>query len=110
MLDKDDACPETYGDGGDGCPSEGSHVFWFDADATGNWDGNVSIYINGSYVGEITEWYNENPGCDASGCVTVTYAPGTYKWSARSEIGGEWEGGTFEISAGDCGELGLYVY
>jgi serine/threonine protein kinase len=110
VLDKDDACPETYGDGGDGCPSEGSHVFWFDADVTGNWEGNVSIYINGSYVGEITEWYNENPGCDASGCVTVTYEPGTYKWSARSEIGGEWEGGTFEIYAGDCGESGIYAY
>jgi serine/threonine protein kinase len=110
VLDKDDACPETYGDGSDGCPSEGSHVFWFDADATGNWDGTVSIYVNGSYVGEITEWYNDNPGCNASGCVTVKRTPGVYRWSARSENGTEWNDGTFEIFPGECDDNGLYVY
>lgn len=110
VLDKDDACPDAYGDGSDGCPSEGSHVFWFDADVTGNWEGNVSIYVNNSYVGEITEWYNDNPGCYASGCVTISRPPGTYRWSARAESGVEWEVGTFEITAGECGENSLYVY
>ena len=109
VLDKDDVCPETYGDGSDGCPSEGSHVFWFDADETGNWEGNVSIYVNNSYVGEITDWYNDNPGCNARGCVTITKSPGTYRWYARSESGLEWEQGTFEIYAGDCGENSLYI-
>jgi serine/threonine protein kinase len=110
VLDKDDACPDTYGAGSDGCPSEGSHVFWFDADETGNWSGNVSIYVNGSYVGEINNWYNDNPGCNASGCVTVTKSPGTYRWSARSENGIEWNDGTFIIEAGECDDNGLYVY
>lgn len=110
VLDKDDACPDVYGDGSDGCQLEGKHVFWFDADETGKWEGNVSIYVNGAFVGEISDWYNESPGCNASGCVTVSRAPGTYRWTARSAIGSEWEVGTFEVIAGECGESILYTY
>lgn len=110
VLDKDDACPDTYGDSWDGCPSEGSYVFWFDSDVTGNWDGNVYIYVNNSYVGQISEWYSEDPGCNASGCVTISRQPGSYYWSARSEDGTEWEGGEFEVPAGDCGSQSLYIY
>jgi serine/threonine protein kinase len=110
VFDKDDSCPDTYGDDLDGCPSEGSYVFWFDADETGNWNGNVYIYVNNSYVGEITEWYNNNPGCNSSGCVTISRPPGTYNWSARCADGTEWEGGEFEVPAGDCGDQSLFIY
>jgi hypothetical protein len=110
VIDKDDTCPETPGDDPYGCPKEGSFVFWFDSDEIGNWDGNVSIYIDGDYAGEIDEWYSDNPGCGSNGCVTVTRTPGYYSWSARSSNGSEWEGGTIEISANGCGDQQLYVY
>jgi serine/threonine protein kinase len=110
VIDKDDTCPETPGDDPYGCPKEGSFVFWFDSDEIGNWDGNVSIYIDGDYAGQIDEWYSNNPGCGSNGCVTITRTPGYYSWSAQSENGSEWEGGTIEISANECGDQQLYVY
>ena len=109
VLDKDDACIDTPGDiSNNGCPLEGSYVFWSDADETGNWPGNVSIYVDGSYVGEIDGWYYDNPGCNTLSCVTVTKPPGTYYWSASSSDGITWDGGAFEIVAGGCGDKGLY--
>ena len=108
VADKDDSCIDTPGDiSNNGCPLEGSYVFWVDAEETGNWPGNVSIYVDGSYVGEIDDWYYDNPGCNTLSCVTVTKPPGTYNWSASSSDGTTWDG-AFEIVAGGCGDQGLY--
>ena len=111
VADKDDSCIDTPGDiSNNGCPLEGSYVFWVDADETGNWPGNVSIYVDGSYVGEIDGWFYDNPGCNATSCVTVTKPPGTYYWSASSSDGTSWNGGAFEVLAGGCGDQSLWVY
>jgi serine/threonine protein kinase len=111
VLDKYDACPEIYGENSDGCQLEGTHLFWFDANINGKWKGNVSIYVDDVYVGEINNWYDDNPGCYATGCVTIAKAPGTYRWSAHAANGGDWEGDTFEIISGECGGGdGLYLY
>ena len=110
VLDKDDVCPDTFGTGSNGCQVEGSCIFWFDSDETGKWSGNVSIYVNGSYAGEIDGWYPNAPDCYSSGCVTVSRTPGQYRWSAISDDGLEWEEGTFEIIEGGCDNRQLYVY
>lgn len=110
VLDKDDVCPDTFGTGSNGCQVEGSCIFWFDSDETGEWSGNVSIYVNGSYAGEIDGWYPNAPDCYSSGCVTVSRTPGQYRWSAISDDGIEWEAGTFEIIEGGCDNRQLYVY
>jgi serine/threonine protein kinase len=110
VFDKDDACPETAGKSSDGCPLNGSHVFWFNSSQVGKWDGNVSIYVDGDFVGEITEWYSSSPGCDAFGSVTVSRPPGEYSWYARSDNGAKWETSTFTIYEDDCGENQIYVY
>ena len=109
VADKDDACKDKFGDiSNNGCPLEGSYLFWLDADEIGNWPGNVSIYVEGFKVGEIEEWFNDNPGCTTLSCVTVTKQAGTYTWSAVSSDGTTWDGGTFEIVAGGCGDQRLY--
>jgi serine/threonine protein kinase len=113
VLDDSDNCVNENGpEENNGCPwpDTDSDGVLDDADVTGTWEGNVSIYVNGDFVGEITDWYNESPGCNASGCVTVTKPPGTYRWTARTAVGTEWQVGTFEINAGGCGENRLYLY
>ena len=108
VADKYDWCDDKPGDiSNNGCPLEGSYLFWLDEDETGNWPGNVSIYVEGFKVGEIDDWYYDNPGCTALSCVTVTKQPGTYNWSAASSDGSTWYG-AFEIVAGGCGDQGLY--
>jgi serine/threonine protein kinase len=109
VYDKDDNCPDVSGEGSNGCPEEGSYVFWFDSDVTGTWEGNVYVYVDDVYVGEIDSWYTDNPGCNSNGCVTVTRKPGNYRWSARTESGATWEGGEFNISVDNCGNQGLYL-
>ena len=34
----------------------------------------ISIYVGGSYAGQITSYYGSAPSCGASGCVTKTYS------------------------------------
>ena len=97
---------------GDGIPDmydEGSYVFWFDGDKTGKWEGNVTIYIDDEYAGEISDWYYDSPGCNSSGCVTVTRAPGTYLLDAYCVNGTVWEDYTFEITEAGCGSMSLWI-
>jgi serine/threonine protein kinase len=102
-----DNCPYSYGYRSDGCPT-GSYLFWMDIDKNGKFPEVISIYVNGAYQGEIDLGYNDNPGCAANGCVTYSNAPGVYNWTARTKSGGTWDGGSFEITGGGCGEQGLY--
>ena len=107
VLDKDDACPDTYGGGADGCPKEGSAIFWLQYDETVNWQGNASIYVDGNYEGMIDEWYIDTPSCGSSGCVTITRPPGFYSYVARWPDGSELKG-ELEITENGCKDQRFY--
>jgi len=109
VSDLVDNCLSTPGKGENGCPLEGQIVFWFDSDRTGKWEGNVSIYFDNEYHGEINNWFTSNPGCGTDGCITITKPPGKYRWYAISENGIEWEGGDVEILEDDCNDQGLFI-
>ena len=87
------------------CEYEGEAIFWTD------WDygvGNISVYVEGTYVGQITSYYSSStPDCGASGCVTITREPGYYSFTA-SATGASWDWGV-TIYANDCSTMRLYV-
>ena len=61
---------------------DGKVMFW------SNFDGPpIDVYIDGESKGTITEFFSEEPLCDAQGCVTVTLAPGTYTFYAEEQFG-----------------------
>jgi len=106
-LDKDDLCPDIPGKGENGCILNGSFVFWFNRNY--DWPGEISVYIDGDFAGYITNWYGENPGCNASGCVTINRPPGSYHWHAEAD-GLTWSGGELQINEGGCDNLQLTGY
>ena len=106
VIDSEDLCPTISGIY-NGCPT-GSYLFWMNTDKNGKFPEAISIYVNGAYQGEIDLGYSVNPGCAANGCVTYSDAPGVYNWTARTKSGVTWDGGSFEITGGGCGEQGLY--
>lgn len=102
IPDKDDNCPDEYGpSSNNGCPLQGECVFWFDKSKTMAWKGKISVYIDGEYEGEIEDWYSSNPGCYATGCVTISKRPGTYSWYATSDRGNSWNG-EVTITSNNC--------
>jgi serine/threonine protein kinase len=107
VLDKDDSCPDNYGQSEDGCPLNGSAIFWIQYDEADIWQGNVSIYVNGSYVGMINEWYEDTPSCGAGGCVTISRPPGYYNYVARWSDGVELKG-QIEITENGCNNERFY--
>lgn len=84
----------------------GSFMFW------SNFDGPpINIYIEGSFNGTITTFYEESPACDASGCVTFDMEQGTYTFEATEQSNNnntprEWSG-TITIRPNACSKLGL---
>lgn len=83
---------------------DGEAVFWTD-DNYGH--GDISIYLENSYVGKITVFYNGNePTCGATGCVTITKSPGTYSFYATADDGGYWEN-TINIYSNGCSKMNL---
>jgi serine/threonine protein kinase len=97
-----DNCIDVSGSSeNNGCPLDGSCVFWIKKNENIQWDGSASIYIEGEYAGEIDDWFEENPGCDSRNCVTIRRIPGTYKWLARWSDGDELEG-EIEIIDNEC--------
>lgn len=109
VSDNNDECPNIPGKGEDGCQIDGDHVFWFDADYNGKWEDDIKIYVDNEYVGTLNEWFNTNPGCYTSGCVTISKPPGHYRWEAKSSGGFYWSGGDFEILEGECGDQRMWV-
>jgi serine/threonine protein kinase len=107
VLDKDDSCPDNYGQSEDGCPLNGSAIFWIQYDEADIWQGNVSIYVNGNYVGMINEWYEDTPSCGAGGCVTISRPPGYYNYVARWSDGFELKG-QIEITENGCNNERFY--
>lgn len=85
---------------------EGEGVFWTDADYG---TGYISIYVEGSYKGQITGFYETgSPACGASGCVTFEDDPGTYSFYGVSTQGYYWEG-SINLTNGGCSKMRLYV-
>jgi len=84
----------------------GSFMFW------SNFDGPpIDIYIEGSLKGTITSFYEEAPGCEASGCVTFDMEPGTYTFEAVEQSNNnntprEWSG-SITVRTNACTKLGL---
>lgn len=94
VPDVDDICETVYGSSkNEGCPLEGSCVFWIEYNKNAEWLGNASIYIDGKYAGVIDGWYENLPECDSENCVTIRRSPGVYKyrvsWPDGSELKGE---------------------
>ncbi len=88
------------------CEYEGEGIFWTD------WDygvGNISVYVEGSYQGQITGYYSSStPDCGASSCVTITREPGTYSFYAEADDGTYWSH-YITIYKNDCSTMRLYV-
>jgi len=102
VPDVQDNCYDEYGPAdNNGCPLEGQGLFWFDNSHGGEWGGEVSVYVEGEFVGVIDNWYSSAPECGASGCVTIERPPGNYSWYAQSEYGNYWSG-TITIRNNDC--------
>jgi serine/threonine protein kinase len=109
VVDSKDDCPEDPGMSENGCTLPGKYVFWFDANYNGKWEGPVQIYIDGEYQGEITEWYNSNPGCGANGCVTVYLAPGYHKFSAKTGTNTKWSSQELEFFEDQCNDFRMWI-
>jgi hypothetical protein len=89
----------TTGGSTSGGSQTGQVLFWTRSDLG---VGNESVYVNGSYAGQITGFYSGGaPSCGATRCVTVTLAPGTYSWNATASGGTTWSG-SVTITAGGC--------
>lgn len=68
--------------------------------------GNISVYIEGTYIGEIKSYFKEGtPNCGQSGTLTFEYKPGTYNYKA-SNNNRTWSG-TITITSGSCSLRGL---
>ena len=49
------------------------------------------------------------PGCYASGCVTISKPPGIHAWSATSSKGYSWSYGEMDIFEGKCNSAYLFI-
>jgi len=107
VFDKDDLCPEKAGTAENGCPTDGTCVFWLQYDMNDDWRGDITIYVEGEYVGKITGWYSEKPGCYSNECVTISRSPGYYHYSAYWSNGDEISG-DIEIVEGECKDQSWY--
>lgn len=82
----------------------GQYAFW--TGQTTGWS-TIDVSVDGSYAGTINGVYHTTtPACGTNGTVTVTKAPGTYSFSAKSNTGTTWNG-TVTISANGCSTLKL---
>jgi len=104
-TDEDAANYDSAANEDDGsCYYEGEAVFWTDDDYG---VGNISVYVGGTYEGQITGYYDYAPACNASSAVTVTRSPGTHYFTA-SATGTTWEGSIY-ITTNGCYTMRLYV-
>lgn len=84
----------------------GDVSFWTNVTTYGF--GHIYIYVEGSYLGSLTKYYDSTPDCSyASDVVRFTGVPGTYNYSAISDDGHTWSG-TFTIQADLCTTFLLY--
>ena len=81
--------------------TEGKVAFW--TNATRGWS-NISITLDGSYIGSLTQYRDEAPRCVSSASTVVaTRAPGTYRYRAEDEDNSLlWDSSNITIAAGRC--------
>jgi|688.fasta_scaffold458962_1 hypothetical protein len=82
---------------GTGTSSTGQIAVW-SSDPKG---GNISVSIDGSFAGTLTQYFTSTPTCGANGTVTKTLSAGSHTLSATA-TGGSWGPTTFNITAGGC--------
>jgi hypothetical protein len=75
----------------------GQVTFW---SSIGN-EGNISIYVDGSYVGALSQYYNSTPSCGASGGLTLELTVGSHSYTASSDADTTWSG-SITITEGRC--------
>lgn len=68
--------------------------------------GNITVTVDGSEVGTMSHFFSGGVDC-GSGDVNVVKDAGTYNWSATSQSGGSWTGGTVTFIKGKCQTLPL---
>ena len=89
------------GSGGGGTTSQtGSVVFW--TDATRGWN-RIDVSVSGSHKGSLTRFLNSQPtSCRTrESQVVFTAKAGSYRYSASSDQGAEWNG-TITVRANTC--------
>ncbi len=59
----------------------------------------IAVTYNGKYVGQVTEAYKSDPGCYASGCVTLTVRGTNNTWSATGKEGSKWSSHEYRYTA-----------
>ncbi len=77
--------------------STGQVAFW-SADPNG---GTITVNVDGSTVGSLTQYYTSTPTCGGAGTVTKTLTAGSHTLSA-SASGGTWGPSPFTVTAGGC--------
>ncbi|WP_276135159.1 hypothetical protein [Polluticoccus soli] len=78
----------------------GTAMFW------SNFQGSpISVYINGSYAGQITQYYSSSPSCGATGCVTKQYSSTTTLSYTAEDDDHSWDG-TLSVTSG-CNKMCL---
>lgn len=87
--------------GGGGGTSSTKLTFW--SDFSGD---PITVYVNGSYKGQITSYYTSTPSCNASGCVTVSFTGTGYISYSASDGNYTWDDSNFYVSSG-CNLLNL---
>ena|SRR5208337_2664158 len=71
--------------------------FWTDH----NGNGDISVYVNGSYVGQLTTYFPSGaPAFGQTGTLVVTEPPGTYRFSASAN-GYSWGAQSITLSSGE---------
>jgi hypothetical protein len=90
-------------------PSSGSSTgkvcFW--SDVTTRYDGSMSVYVDGNYVGGYDVYFNNTPDCGSSQTLNVILTKGTHTYSATSTGGHTWSG-SFNV-ASDCTTFDLHL-
>lgn len=83
--------------------TNGKYIFWIRTDLG---VGNISAYLNGSYVGEINTYYTNGVNCESDYNLSVTQQAGTYTFKGVGADGTTWER-SVTFTAGGCQTLEL---
>ena len=71
---------------------KGSVVFWTDF-----YGSNISVYLDGNYEGQITQYYSITPDCGDYGCVTIEGVESGYHSFSADNGSGTWSNSSFYI-------------
>jgi hypothetical protein len=78
-----------------------AHFCFWSNDGT---DGNITVYVDGSQVGQLTQYYlnPSTPSCASPGTLVVTGQPGSHTISAQSQVNGQtWGPATVTLASGE---------